>query len=290
MPRIFHQRCRSASVLKRIAAAAPAVLVTAAVAAAQAVVALPAAAQPQDWRIGFQEPATESARAIQDFHDLLFVIIVGITVLVAGLLAYVIFRYRASRNPVPRDFTHNTLIEVLWTIVPVIILVIIAIPSFNLLYFLDRTQNPELTIEVTGQQFSWVYTYPDSGITLYSNMKQQDQLEEGEPYLLAVDEPMVVPIDTNVQLLVTASDVIHSFGVPSFGLKTDAVPGRTNETWFRADRTGTFYGQCSELCGANHAFMPIEIRVVEKDEFEQWVASRQTAAAASAPAMVAAAD
>jgi len=277
-------------VLKRIAAAAPAVLVTAAVAAAQAVVALPAAAQPQDWRIGFQEPATESARAIQDFHDLLFVIIVGITVLVAGLLAYVIFRYRASRNPVPRDFTHNTLIEVLWTIVPVIILVIIAIPSFNLLYFLDRTQNPELTIEVTGQQFSWVYTYPDSGITLYSNMKQQDQLEEGEPYLLAVDEPMVVPIDTNVQLLVTASDVIHSFGVPSFGLKTDAVPGRTNETWFRADRTGTFYGQCSELCGANHAFMPIEIRVVEKDEFEQWVASRQTAAAASAPAMVAAAD
>ncbi len=276
--------------LKRIAAAAPAVLVTAAVAAAQAVVALPAAAQPQDWRIGFQEPATESARAIQDFHDLLFVIIVGITVLVAGLLAYVIFRYRASRNPVPRDFTHNTLIEVLWTIVPVIILVIIAIPSFNLLYFLDRTQNPELTIEVTGQQFSWVYTYPDSGITLYSNMKQQDQLEEGEPYLLAVDEPMVVPIDTNVQLLVTASDVIHSFGVPSFGLKTDAVPGRTNETWFRADRTGTFYGQCSELCGANHAFMPIEIRVVEKDEFEQWVASRQTAAAASAPAMVAAAD
>jgi cytochrome c oxidase subunit II len=265
-------------VLKRIAAA-PAVLVTAAVAAAQALTAGAHAAQPENWRIGFQEPATEGARRIQDFHDLLLVIIIAITIFVTALLLYVIWRYRAKRNPVPRQFTHNTLIEVLWTIVPVIILVIIAIPSFNLLYFLDRTADPELTIEVTGQQFSWVYTYPDNGgITVYSTMKTEEQLEDGDPYLLAVDNPMVVPVDTNVQLLVTSQDVIHSFGVASFGLKTDAVAGRYNETWFKAERTGVFYGQCSEICGANHAFMPIEIRVVAKDEFEQWLAEHQTAA------------
>lgn len=276
--------------LKRIAAA-PAVLVTAAVAAAQAFVAAPAAAQPENWRIGFQEPATEGARAMEDFHDLLMVIIVAITVFVTALLAYVVWRYRASRNPVPRDFTHNTLVEVLWTIIPVIILVIIAIPSFNLLYFLDRTSDPELTVEITGQQFSWVYHYPDDGgITVYSNMKQQDQLEEGEPYLLAVDDPMVVPVDTNVQLLIRGADVIHSFAVPAFGIKTDAVTGRTNETWFRADRTGVFYGQCSEICGANHAYMPIEVRVVEQDEFDQWVASRQSAEGEAAGTAVALAD
>ena len=276
--------------LKRIAAART-MLVAAAV-AAQAVVATAAVAQPANWSIGFQTPATENARAMEDFHDLLLVIIIGITALVAILLTYVVWRYRASRNPVPRQFTHNTLIEVLWTIVPVIILVIIAIPSFNLLYYLDRTTDPEITIEVTGQQFSWVYEYPDhGGITIYSNMKQEDQLEEGEPYLLAVDDPMVVPIHTNVQLLIKGADVIHSFGVNPFGLKTDAVPGRTNETWFRADTLGVFYGQCSEICGANHAYMPIEIRVVEQDEFEQWVASRQSAAGSgAAAATVAVAD
>jgi cytochrome c oxidase subunit 2 len=228
-------------VLNRLAAA-PAVLVTAAVAAAQALTAGAQAAQPENWRIGFQEPATEGAREIQDFHDLLLVIIIAITIFVTALLLYVVWRYRAKRNPVPRQFTHNTLIEVLWTI-------------------------------------SWVYTYPDDGgITVYSTMKTEDQLEEGDPYLLAVDNPMVVPVDTNVQLLVTSQDVIHSFGVPSFGLKTDAVSGRYNETWFKAERTGVFYGQCSEICGANHAFMPIEIHVVAKDEFAQWVAEHQTAA------------
>ncbi|MGF1625851.1 MAG: cytochrome c oxidase subunit II [Alphaproteobacteria bacterium] len=265
--------------LKRIAAA-PAVMVLAASVAVQLPLALASAAawagQPENWRIGFQEPATEGARSLQDFHDLLTIIIVAITLFVTVLLGYVMWRYRASRNPEPAQFSHNTVIEVLWTIIPVIILVVIAIPSFNLLYFLDRTAEPELTINVTAQQFSWVYEYPDNGgMTIYSTMKQQDALEEGEPYLLAVDNPMVVPIDTNVQLLITSQDVLHSFGVPSFALKTDAVTGRTNETWFKAVRTGVFYGQCSEICGANHAYMPIEIRVVEQDEFEQWVASQQ---------------
>lgn len=234
------------------------------------------AEQPENWRIGFQEAATSSAREIQSFHEMLMYIIVAITVIVTLLLAYVIWRFRAKRNPVPSQTSHNTLIEVIWTVAPVIILVLIAIPSFNLLYFLDRTADPELTIKATAQQFSWTYDYPDQGgLTIYSNMLAEDQLAEDQPYLLAVDNPLIVPVDTNVQLLVTSMDVLHSFGMPSFGLKTDAVPGRMNETWFNADRLGVYYGQCSELCGANHAYMPIEIHVVPKEEFQQWVSERQ---------------
>ena len=256
--------------LKRIAAALTATMIP-------AIGGTPAwAGAPVDWSIGFQEPATEGARRIQEFHDLLLIITVAITIFVTLLLIYVMWRFRAKRNPEPSQFSHNTLVEVLWTIIPVIILVIIAIPSFNLLYFLDRTEEPELTIKATAQQFSWTYEYPDiGGITIYSNMKSEDQLEEGEPYLLAVDNPLYIPVDTNVQLLLTSTDVIHSFGLPAFGLKTDAVPGRTNETWFNADRTGVFYGQCSEICGYNHPYMPIEIRVVTQDEYDQWVAERQ---------------
>lgn len=275
--------------LKRISAA------MAAMVALGAGSSLAWAEQPENWRIGFQEAATSSAREIQDFHVILMYVIVAITLFVTLLLAYVIWRFRAKRNPVPSKTSHHTLIEVLWTVVPVMILVLIAIPSFNLLYFLDRTADPELTIKATAQQFSWVYDYPDhEGLTLYSNMLPEEQLAEGQPYLLAVDEPLIVPVDTNVQLLITSQDVLHSFGMPSFGLKMDAVPGRMNETWFNADRLGVYYGQCSELCGANHAYMPIEIHVVPKEEFQQWISERQAAlgieAAPAQPTDVAALD
>jgi cytochrome c oxidase subunit 2 len=234
------------------------------------------AAQPENWAMGFQPPATVGMVEIENFHDLLLVIIVAITLFVTVLLAYVMWRFRASRNPTPSQTSHNTLIEVLWTIIPVIILVIIAIPSFNLLYFLDRTEEAEMTVKANGHQWYWSYEYPDHGnFSFASNMLAEDQLEEGQPYLLAVDNPLVVPVDTNVRLLVAGQDVIHSFGVTSFGLKLDAMPGRLNETWFKALATGIFYGQCSEICGTNHGFMPIEIHVVSKDEFAQWVEQRQ---------------
>lgn len=266
----FHERSGSESVLKRIAAALAATM-AAAIGGTQVW-----AAAPENWGIGFQPAATDGAQQIQNFHDLLLYIIVAITIFVTLLLAYVMWRYRASRNPTPSQTTHSTVVEVLWTIVPVIILVVIAIPSFSLTYFLDRTAEPELTIKATGQQFLWIYEYPDDGgFSYFSTMKTEEQLEEGEPYLLAVDNPMVVPVGTNVQLLVTSADVIHSFGMPSFGLKTDAVKGRTNETWFNANEVGVYYGQCSEICGTNHPYMPIEIHVVSKEDYALWVAERQ---------------
>lgn len=234
------------------------------------------AQQPENWGMGLQAPATVGMVEIEEFHDLLLVIIVVITLFVTALLGYVMWRFRASRNPTPSQTSHNTLIEVLWTIIPVIILVIIAIPSFNLLYFLDRTEEAEMTVKANGHQWYWSYEYPDHGnFSFASNMLPEDQLEADEPFMLAVDNPMVVPVDTNIRLLVAGQDVIHAFGLPSFGLKLDAVPGRLNETWFKALETGVFYGQCSEICGVNHGYMPIEIRVVSKDEFAQWVEQRQ---------------
>ncbi|MCZ4281777.1 cytochrome c oxidase subunit II [Kiloniella laminariae] len=230
------------------------------------------AAQPTEWSLGLQEAATPVMEQIAEFHTLLMYIITGVTLLVLFLLLYVMFRFSEKRNPNPSTTSHNTLIEIIWTAVPVIILVIIAIPSFKLLYAADRNPDTEMTIKAIGKQWYWSYEYQDHGdFTFDAYMKAEDELEPGEPRLLATDNAVVVPVDTKIRLLVAGEDVIHSFAMPAFGLKLDAVPGRINETWFEATKTGTFYGQCSEICGTGHSYMPIMIKVVSKEEFNVWV-------------------
>jgi cytochrome c oxidase subunit 2 len=230
------------------------------------------AAPPHDWQMGLQEAATPVKEAMDSFHDLLLVITALICLLVLALLAYVIRRFAASRNPTPSRTAHNTLVEVLWTAVPVLVLVVIAIPSFRLLYYADRTEDPELTLEVKGYQWNWGYAYPDQQIAEFtSNLVPEEELGEGQLRLLSVDRPVLLPVDTTVQVLVTAGDVLHSWAVPSFGLKTDAIPGRMHEAWVRATREGVYYGQCSELCGTGHGYMPIEVHVVSREAFDDWV-------------------
>lgn len=250
---------------------------TALITAALAVIAGPAAAQqPRHWELGLQQAATPQMERISSFHNLLLVIITVITLFVLGLLIYVMYRFNEKRNPEPTKTSHNTLIEIVWTVVPVVILVAIAVPSFNLLYYLDRTDEAELTVKAIGRQWYWSYEYPDSGnFTFDSTMLEDDQRQEGQPRLLAVNNPIVVPVDTNIRLLITASDVLHSWTVPSFGVKLDAVPGRLNETWVRVEKEGIYYGQCSELCGVRHAFMPIEVHAVSKEAYAAWVADAQ---------------
>lgn len=231
--------------------------------------------QPTDGAIGLQGAAAPMKHEAIWFHNaVLMPVITGITLLVLALLTWIVIRYNAKANPTPAKWSHNTLIEIIWTIVPVIILIVISLFSFRLLFKYHDMPDPDLTVKVTGNQWNWAYEYPDQGIAEYiSNMKPED---EAPPHLfrLAADEPMVVPVGKTVRLLVTAADVIHSLALPAFGLKTDAIPGRVNETWFTAERVGTYYGQCSELCGVDHAFMPIEIRVVTEAEFQAWVASK----------------
>jgi cytochrome c oxidase subunit 2 len=192
-------------------------------------------------------------------------------------MALILVRFNRKRNPTPRKFSHNSLLEVVWTLVPVIILVAVAIPSFRLLYFMDRTSEAEMTIKAIGHQWYWSYEYPDLGedITFDAFMVQDDELSEGQIRLLATDESMVVPVETNIRLLVTADDVIHAWAIPSFGVKIDGVPGRINETWFRVDVEGIYYGQCSELCGRDHAFMPIQVKAVSKEAYAEWAAYAQ---------------
>jgi cytochrome c oxidase subunit 2 len=214
---------------------------------------------------------------IADFHNLLLVIIISIATFVTLLLLYVITRFKASNNPVPSKTTHNTLLEVLWTVVPVLILMVIAIPSFKLLYFEDRAADAEMTVKVTGEQWYWTYEYPDNGGFTFDSMI----LDEGElgehPRLLGVDNPVVLPVDTTVRVLLAApvTGVIHSWAVPSLGVKTDTVPGRLNETWLRINEEGWYYGQCSELCGPGHGFMPIAIKAISKEAFGAWVTGAQ---------------
>lgn len=234
------------------------------------------AGQPVPWQMGFQEAATPTMERISSFNDLLLVIIVAITVFVLGLLLYVMWRFNEKRNPNPSRTTHNTLIEVLWTVIPVIILVGIAVPSFKLLYFADRIEEADMTIKAIGRQWYWSYEYPDHGnFTFDAYLVAEEDLQEGQVRLLDTDNPVVLPVDTNIRVLVTASDVLHNFAMPSFGVKLDGVPGRINETWFRITRTGTFYGQCSELCGTGHAYMPITIKAVTPEAFEDWVKQAQ---------------
>ena len=239
------------------------------------------AAQPVEWGIGLQEAASPVMERVTSFNDLVFIIAVVITFFVLALLLYVVFRFNAKRNPVPSKTSHNTLIEVVWTVLPIIILVVIAIPSFRLLYFTDRTEEAEMTIKAIGHQWYWSYEYPDfDDLSLDAFMIQErDELEEGQPWLLETDIRVMLPVDTTIRVLVTADDVIHSWAVPAFGIKVDAVPGRLNETWVRVDREGVYYGQCSELCGVDHAFMPIAVEVVSKEAFAAWMEAAQTASA-----------
>ena len=231
------------------------------------------AAQPEPWQITFQEPASPVMRMIEEFNITISVVIILITVLVVVLMIIVFFRFNEKANPVPSKTTHNTLIEVMWTALPVIILALISIPSFKLLYFQDRHPDPEMTLKVIGHQWYWTYEYPDhGGVAFDSNIVPDDELQEGQPRLLAVDNKVVLPVDTNIRILTTSDDVIHNWAVPSFGLKVEAIPGRTNESWVRIEKEDTYYGMCSELCGVNHGFMPIAVEAVSKEAFALWIA------------------
>jgi cytochrome c oxidase subunit 2 len=254
-------------------------------------VAAPAVAQADGlavpWQMGLQEAASPVMERISSLNGYLTVIMIAVVLLVMGLLAYVILRFNHKANPEPSKTTHHQILEVAWTAAPVIVLVAIAIPSFKLLHYMDRAQDAAMTIKATGHQWYWSYDYPDHAFTFDSFMKYPDDLEEGEPRLLAVDNQVVVPVGKTVRILTTSTDVIHSFAVPSLGLKTDANPGRINETWVRVEAPGTYYGQCSELCGVNHGFMPIAIRAVPPATFDQWVAEarEQFAATGTVPSV-----
>ena len=228
------------------------------------------------WQINLQGPASPSAEHIGAFHHMLLWIISGIVLFVTVLLVWVILRYNSKVNPEPAKFSHNVLIEVIWTVVPIIILIVIAVPSLKLLYYTDRVENPEMTLKITGRQWYWDYEYPDQGgISFSAYMIADDDIDpsKGEKRLLSTDNKIVLPVETNIAIQVTAGDVLHSWAVPSLGVKIDAVPGRLNETWIRIKKPGTYFGQCSELCGKDHSFMPIEIRAVSKAEFENWTVS-----------------
>ena len=223
--------------------------------------------QPAAWEWTLQQSASPVMDNIVWFHNFLFVLITLITLFVLALLVIVVVKFNARANPVPSRTTHNTLIEVAWTLVPVLILVGISVPSFRLLFLELDVPKADLTIKATGKQWYWSYAYPDNGKFEFDSLMAQDK----QPRLLGVDNEMVVPVNKVVRVQVTGADVIHAFALPAFGVKIDAIPGRLNETWFKATKTGMFYGQCSELCGKDHAFMPIAIRVVSDQEFASWV-------------------
>jgi len=234
------------------------------------------AQQPREWELGFQAAHSPIARQMHEFHTLLLWIIGGVVVLVLGLLLIVVIRFNQRVNPTPSKTTHNTLIEIVWTAVPVLLLVIIAIQSFPLLYATDDTVDADMTIKAIGRQWYWSYEYPDNGgFGFDSFILRDDELGPDDVRLLSVSEPFVVPVGKKIRVIVTSSDVLHSFAVPSLGVKLDAVPGRLNELWFEIDEPGIYYGQCSELCGAGHGFMPIEVEAKSEEAFNAWVAEAQ---------------
>ncbi len=227
--------------------------------------------QPSPWEIGMQQSASPVMDDITSFNTFLFWITTAIALFVLILLAIIIVRFNARAHPVPSRTTHNTPLEIIWTIVPVVILAAIAVPSFRLLFIELEVPKPDITVKVTGKQWFWSYAYPDNGNFQFDSTFVADKdLKPGQPRLLTVDNEMVVPVNKVVHVLVTGADVIHSFNVPSFGIRIDAVPGRLNDTWFKATREGIFYGQCTELCGTNHSFMPIVVRVVSEADFNAW--------------------
>lgn len=224
------------------------------------------------WQVGLREAASPTMERINGFHNFLLIVTTVIAVFVLLLMAYIMVKFRASRNPNPSRNTHNTTLEVLWTVIPIVILVVIAVPSFRLLYFSDRVADAEVTIKAIGNQWFWSYEYPDhDNLTFDAIMIEDEDIQEGQIRLLSTDNDVVVPVDTNIRILTTANDVIHAFALPNLGIKLDAVPGRINETWMRIEREGVYYGMCSELCGARHGFMPITVRAVSKEAFEGWI-------------------
>ena len=227
--------------------------------------------QPSPWELGLQQSASPVMDDIVWFHNFLLWLIAAIAVFVLVLLAIVVLRFNARANPTPSRTTHNTGIEIIWTVVPVLILVTVAVPSFRLLFYQLKVPAADLTVKVTGKQWFWSYSYPDSKFEFDSLMVQDKDLKPGQLRLLSVDNEMVVPVNKVVRVLVTGADVIHSFSVPSFGIKIDAIPGRLNETWFKAEREGMYYGQCSQLCGRDHAFMPIAVHVVSEKDYTAWL-------------------
>ncbi len=258
---------------------------TAAMLLASAGAALAGMGQPSPWQIGMQDSASPVMDDITTFNTFLFWITTAIAVFVLILLAIIIVRFNARAHPVPTRTTHNTPLEIVWTIVPVIILALIAVPSFRLLFIELDVPKPDLTVKAIGKQWLWSYAYPDNGnFEFNSTMVADKDLKPGQPRLLTVDNEMVVPVNKIVHVLVTGADVIHSFTVPSFGIRIDAIPGRINDTWFKATREGTYYGQCSELCGVDHSFMPIVVRVVSEADFNAWVTKAKQQYAADQPA------
>ncbi len=260
---------------------------------------------PIPWGIDLQEAFSPAKHRMHDFHDFMLIIIIIITLFVMFLLIYVILRFNAKANPKPATFAHNTLLEVIWTSVPVLILVVVGIPSMQLLYYVDKTPNPELTLKATAHQWYWSYELPDQKVEsfdsrpIWDGTKQtpeqiQAALKDAAPSwlyptehplrLLEVDNRLVLPVDTQVRVYTTSTDVIHSFAIPSLGVRKDAVVGRLNETWLKIDKEGVYYGQCSQICGTGHAFMPIVVEAVSKEKFAQWVAKKTAAAAPPAPA------
>jgi cytochrome c oxidase subunit 2 len=250
--------------------------------------------KPSDWQMNFQQSATPVMDDIVRFHTGLLYTIVAIAGFVLVLLLIVIVRFNARANPTPSRTTHNTTLEVAWTVIPVVILVAIAVPSFRLLFLQLNTPQADLTVKATGKQWFWTYSYPDNGKFEFDSVMIRDvtKLRADQPRLLGVDNEMVVPVNKTVRVITTGAEVIHAFAVPSFGVKIDSVPGRINETWFKATREGIYYGQCSELCGKDHSAMPIAVRVVSEQAFATWVeeAKRKWARDDSAPTNFAAAD
>lgn len=251
----------------------------------------PMVGAPVPWGMGLQESGGPIKDRISSFNDLVFWLMAAITVFVAGLLAWCVWRYSAARNPVPSQNSHNTVLEIAWTVIPVLILLIIAVPSFRLIYFQDRARDADLTINVTGHQWYWNYRFPDHGnFTFDSRPLQEEDIRSGQFRNLEVDEPLIIPVGRTIRVMTQGADVIHSFFVPSLGVQRYGIPGRTLETWMQADRVGTFYGQCNQICGVNHWFMPIVVKAVPQAEFDAWVASARTRFArqdAPAPALAA---
>ena len=240
---------------------------------------------PHEWQATFQAAHSPVMERLSDFHGVVNIVAIVIAALVMVLLGIVILRFSKRRNPTPQSWEHNTLLEIVWTAIPVVILLAITIPSIRLLYYEDRAANPEMTLKAIGHQWYWSYEYVDhEGVGFDAIMKEDGELAEGEPRLLATDNAVMLPTETDIRILTTADDVIHAFALPSLGVKLDAVPGRINETWVHINDAGTYYGQCSELCGTNHGFMPIMVKAVSKDEFAAWVAEKKAAMNQSANA------
>jgi cytochrome c oxidase subunit 2 len=258
-----------------------------------AVSAQAAEGQPLPWQIGLQAAGDERMRDIIGLHTFVLYIITAISLFVLALLVWIVLRFNAKANPTPSATTHNTTLEVLWTVIPVLVLVAIAVPSFRLLYFEDVIPATDMTVKAIGKQWFWTYEYPDNGNFTFDALIVPDRrsapiVKDGPPRLLGTNNHVMVPVGKTIRLITTGADVIHSWAIPAFGVKIDAVPGRVNQTWFKAEKEGIYYGECSELCGARHAFMPITVEVVSQAAFDMWVTEAKTKfAAVDAPTRVA---